>query len=526
MNGPSDKEREELINDQLSSKDSMAASSKNAHGFSRISAATRGETSIKRAALINMTFRYTAALLQMVYSIALARILSPSDFGVVAIAQVFVTFLALFQDMGLGAAIVQRQDLDGKDISRIFGFTSLVAVILGCALLLGGIPMAALYGEPILTGICSVLSAATFLSTLNTVPNALLMKSKRFFVVGLRQVTCVVLASAIGILSALAGAGPYAIAVYSVVNAGLAFAWNWMTNRVVPSYRGMMESVRKVFGYSAWLFGFNLVTYFSRNTDNLLVGYFFGTADLGNYSKAYQLMKYPQTYLTSVVTSVLHPMLAERQDDIEYVWSVYMKLTKALSLIGVFMSVLCFFCANEVVLILYGDSWTQTAACLRLLSISVWSQMVCGASGPMFQVLNRTREQFVRGLLIAVCVVAATLVGVAGGSVETVAAAVGLSFLVPFVLLLPTLVRRSFGRSIAEFLLAFAPDAAIAVGLSLVLSLFKWPDTKNPFLLMGSKLVVASLAYIALLVAFRQAKWLMVLLPSRISKRLSGQSAK
>jgi PST family polysaccharide transporter len=482
--------------------------------------AKSGETSIKRAALINMCSRYTAAFVGLAYSVILARILTPDDFGVVAIAQVFVTFFALFQDMGLGSAIIQRQDLETEDVSRLFGFSVLLAIVLGLALCVAGVPISMVYTEPRLVGICAALSATTFFSTLNTVPNALLMKSRRFVVVGIRQVTSTLLASALGIVSAALGAGPYAIVVYSVSGALINFAWNYATNSVRPMFRGMMESVKKVFGYSAYLFGFNLITYFSRNTDNLLVGYFFGSADLGNYSKAYQLMRYPQTYLTGVITGVVHPMLAEKQKDVDYIYDVYIRLSKALSLVGVFFSVFCFFSANEIVSVLYGERWASSAICLRYLSVSIWSQMVCGASGPIFQVLGRTKEQFIRGVLVSVVTIGATLVGVASGGIEGVALYVGLAYFAPFVLLLPLLIRMSFGRSEVQFLKVFAPDALIAgvmcVTLAIVGGVIHFGDLGT----LVVKLLASLIAYIAALVALGQARWLASFLPKSIRARM------
>lgn len=473
-----------------------------------------GETSIKRAALINMGARYGAAIVQLAYSVILARILSPEDFGVVAIAQVFVTFLALFQDMGLGSAIIQRQDLTDDDLSRLFGFSIALSLALGAAMAGVGIPVSAVYHEPMLLGICFALSLSTVFSTLNTVPTALLMKSKRFATVGLRQVFCAVAASGLGIASALLGAGPYAIVTYSVSSALLNLAWNWLSHPVKPSFREIMGSVRKVFGYSVWLFGFNLINYFSRNTDNLLIGYYFGAADLGSYSKAYQLMQYPQGYLTTVIAGVLHPMLAEKQRDVDHIYDVYLRVSKVLSLLGVFIAVFCFFSASEIVVLLYGNQWASTATCLRYLSMSIWPQMVCGASGPIFQVLNRTKEQFLRGLFVAAATVGAALTGIAMGSIESVSMLVGIAYFVPFVLLLPFLIRDSFNRNITSFLRMFAPDVAIAILLATCLTLVNSIDSWAPIASLLIKLVVGLVVYLALIIMLRQARWLSPVLPN------------
>lgn len=424
--------------------------------------AGQNRMTIRRAAFINMCSRYAAALVQFVYTIVLARLLTPDAFGLVAIAQVFVVFFGLFADMGLGSAIVQRQDLESVDISRLFGFSIVLGIVLGGLFACLGLPISNLYRRGELVLVCVFLSLSVFLSTLNIVPNALLMKQERFLVVGVRQVVCAVVASIVGVGCALVGVGYMSIVAYSVSNSLFVFSWNWGANRIRLIVHGMIGAARKVFSYSAWLFGFNLVNYFSRNADNLLAGYAFGAASLGNYSKAYHLMQMPQTYLTSVVTSVMHPILAKHQDNLDYIYSVFVRTAKILSLIGVFLSVFSFFCASETITVIYGEQWRVAVPCFQFLALSIWSQMVCGTSGSMFQVLNQTKLQFVRGAIIAVVVVGAAFVGVAYGSIEVIALRIGIAYFVGFMTLCPFLIRISFHREIRPFLKLFLPDLAIA----------------------------------------------------------------
>ncbi len=251
---------------------------------------TKKQMGIKRAAYINIAAKYSSALLQLAYSVILARILTPDDFGIVAIAQVFVVFFNIFSDMGLGAAIIQRQDLSKQDVSRLFGFTILLAVALALLFALFGIPISAIYERAELKNVCGLLSFSVFFATLNTVPNSLLMKQKRFLLVGIRQITSVLAASVIGVTLARVGIGYYAIVAYSIANSFIIFVWNYAPIRVIPVFKGILLSVRKVFSYSAYLFGFNVINYFSRNLDNLLVGVLFW------YCGAWKLQQSIPTY--------------------------------------------------------------------------------------------------------------------------------------------------------------------------------------------------------------------------------------
>lgn len=480
------------------------------------------EVGTKRAALLNILARYASLGIQLVYTAILSRLLTPEDFGVVAIAQVFVTFFSTFSDMGVGSAVIQRRDLTPSDIRSLFAFSLLVALGLGVLFALAGVPIAFVYSEARLKGVCAALSVSLVFSTINTMPNALIMKEKRFVRIGVRQVACSLVSSAVCIALAMMGLGLYAITVYSGFYALLLFAWNYSDRLITPDFNlaRMRRSVTKIFGYSAYLLGFDVVNYFSRNLDNLLVGYFFGTAMLGNYSKAYQLMRLPQSYLTSVVTPVLHPMLADRQDDRAYIYGVFLKSVKMLSLLGVFITVFCFFCADDIVSLIYGPQWGEAAVCFRLLAVSVWSQMVCGTSSTMFQVLNKTREQFARGVAIAVVIVSSILLGVALGSLEAVAMLVGVAYYIAFVTFLSFLIRKSFGMRVADFLRELLPDLLIAVVLSLYYALVG--GVQLP--LVGRfvfEVVSGGLLFLVLLALFGQLRWFDSLIPGRLRGALA-----
>lgn len=478
------------------------------------------ETSVKRAAFINVASRYSAIVIQLAYSVILARILSPDEFGIVAIAQVFVAFFNLFADMGLGSAVIQMRSLSKVDISQLFACSIVFGLGLSALFVVLGTPMAALYGREELRTVFLCLSFSVFFGTLNTIPNALLLKNKQFMSVGARQVVSTLFASVAGLASALAGASYVAIAIYSIAYNAFIFLWNFSSNAMKPIFKGSLCAVRKVFDYSAYLFGFNLINYFARNSDNLLIGYFFGAASLGNYSKAYQLMYYPLTYLTNIVTPVLHPMLVDRQEDKEYIYSFYIKTVKLLSLLGVYVTLLFCFCSEDIIMAMYGDQWLMAAPYLSLLSISIWSQMICGTSGTMFQLLNRTRDHFVRGFIISLTVTASIMLGVALGSIEAVALCVGVSSYVAFVTIGPFLIRRAFEQSVAKFYRELLPDLGIALCLACVFLFMSRLEVESVYLALAIKMAISGVAYVVLLILFRQFKWFKIVLPHALVGRL------
>ena len=254
--------------------------------------------SIKKAVYINAAARYSTLFLGLLFSAVLARILTPEDYGIVAVTVVFTTFFSLLSDLGLGAGIIQDKELNQEDIGHIFAFSLRLALVLAGAFALFSIPMSYFYGNPVYVPVGILLAVSLFFNTMNVVPNALLLKQKEFKSVALRIFCACIVSGIAGIVLALMGLKFYALVAQSIINSAFIFGWNYLSTRPPIARRVRRESLDRIRSYSGFLFGFNLINYFARNTDNLLIGKVMGPAQLGHYDKAYKLMLYPVNNLT------------------------------------------------------------------------------------------------------------------------------------------------------------------------------------------------------------------------------------
>ena len=144
--------------------------------------------SIGKASVINGAAKYSTVILNILFTAVLARILSPEDYGIVAITAVFTVFFGLFADVGLGAGVIQNQKLTKDNIGEIFSFNTFLAIVLALLFCLVSGPIAAFYNIPVLKPICCLLSIALFFNTMNSIPNAVLMKQQKFMLVGMRTI--------------------------------------------------------------------------------------------------------------------------------------------------------------------------------------------------------------------------------------------------------------------------------------------------------------------------------------------------
>nr|WP_302637877.1 lipopolysaccharide biosynthesis protein [Clostridium sp. CAG:221] len=299
---------------------------------------------------MNFFSKYSNIFIQLLLNSILARLLTPDDYGIVAIITVFISFFTVIADMGIGPAIIQHKDLSKKQISDIFIFTVFVGLLVSIGFILFSYPLAMFYDNRVYISLGIILSIGIFFNVVNMVPNALLLKDKQFKALGIRTVVITIIGGIITIILAIKGAKYYALVINSVFVGFLTFVFNYWYSKINIYWGFSLESIKKIKEFSSYQFGFNFINYFSRNSDNLLIGKFMGEVALGYYDKAYRLMLYPVQNLTHVITPVLHPILSDYQDDYDKIYSQYVKVVKILSLLGVFILVFCFFSAKEIIL--------------------------------------------------------------------------------------------------------------------------------------------------------------------------------
>ena len=428
--------------------------------------------SIKRAAIISFIARYSNVLVQLIINAILARLLTPDDYGIVAIITVFISFFTIIADMGVGPAIIQHKDLSKREISDIFIFTVLTAVVISIVFGIFSYPLSIFYGNKVYITLGLILSVAVFFNILNIVPNSLLLKNKQFKSLGIRTIWITVLGGILTIFLALKGAKYYALVINSVFIGFITFITNFYCSEIKIYWGFKLESIKKIKSYSTYQFGFNFINYFSRNLDNLLIGKFLGQVPLGYYDKAYKLMLYPVQNLTSVITPVLHPILSEHQKDKEYIYERYIIIVKILSLVGLFFGVYCFFAAKEVMLIIFGWQWVDSIPAFTILSLSIWPQVVTSSTGAIFQSLGATKELFKCGLITTGINVSLIITGLIMGRIEFVAVGVVISYAFSFIIAYKILVGTIFRKSFLAYLKSFIPHIAIAIIMSIGMIIF------------------------------------------------------
>lgn len=471
----------------------------------------KSESNLKRAVLVNAMSKYAGIVINLLFTMILARLLTPEDYGVVAVVMVFTTFFSLFSDMGLGVAVIQNKELSEKEINDIYSFTIILGVGLSLLFMLFSKPLCWFYGSNVYLGVGIVLGICLFFSTSNMIPNALLMKKKLFMIAAYRTIVEVIICGIITVVLALLGFKYYAIVLGQLCKNILTYVWNLHSTKLKFSARFRIKSIQKVIGFSLFQFGYNVVNYFARNLDNLLTGKFMGSAMLGYYDKAYKLMQYPIANLTHVITPVLHPILSDYQDDSEYIYIKYIQVIRFLALIGVPISCFCIFSSEEIIILFFGSKWIEAIPCFGWLSISLWAQMITSSIGSIFQSLNRTKELFFLGLLNSCMNVTAIVIGISTMSIERLAMCVGVCYILQFFTSYFVLIRVVLKQSMLAFFMQLWREIVIGGVLGISILAYR-VQLDNVFFSFGVKLAFIGLVYILVLILTGEYKLLLHIL--------------
>jgi len=414
--------------------------------------------------------KYSGVIISLIVAGILARLLSPNDFGIVAIATVIIAFFNLFTDMGVSPAIVQHKSLTEEELSDIFSFTVWTGIGISILFFAASWLIADYYQSEILQILCQLLSINLFFASANIVPGALFYRNKEFKFIAIRSFIIQMTGGVGAVTAALCGAGLYALIINPILSSILIFVISYQRYPQRLHLTLGLKVLRKIFSYSVYQFLFNVINYFSRNLDKLLIGKYMGMSALGFYEKSYRLMMLPLQNITQVITPVMHPIFSDFQDDKEKLATSYERIIRFLSFIGLPLSVLLFFTAEEVTLIIFGNQWLPSVPVFRILSLSVGIQIILSSSGSIFQAAGDTRSLFVCGFFSSVLNVTGILIGIFYfATLTAIATCIVITFTINFIQCYWMMYRVTFKRTAWSFVRQLIPPlmASVLIAASL-----------------------------------------------------------
>ena len=259
--------------------------------------------------------------------------------------------------------------------------------------------------------------------------------------------------------------------------------------------------MKKIFSFSAYQFMFNVINYFSRNLDKLLIGKYMDMVALGYYEKSYRLMMLPLQNITHVISPVMHPIFSDFQNDLTKLSISYNKVIRFLAFIGFPLSVLLCSCSKEIILIIFGEQWMPSVPVFQILSISVGIQIILSTSGSIFQAANDTRSLFICGLFSTLLNIIGILTGIFFfKTLEAVAWCICITFTINFVQCYIWMYKITFKEDLWKFWKQFlSPILLTGILIVCLLPIYYISDKSSIYaslLLKGSVFTIIYVAYV------------------------------
>jgi len=309
-----------------------------------------------RGASIRLLAESSTYLVQLAGVTVLARLLVPSDFGLVAVVTTFSIFFASIGQIGFPEAILQREEINHRDASNLFWINLALSTLLTLAFAAAGPLLAKLYADPRISRIAVVTSLSIFFTGTSVVHLALLDRRMHFVAVSANTIISRVLSVVLSVLLAWAGWGYWALVGAVIAQPVAASVGAWLFCRWGPSLPRRADGTPSLVFFAMNVSGVASLNYWTRNMDNLLVGWRFGPGPLGFYKKAYDLFVLPANQLFSTFPVAVSTLSRLARDPVQY-RRHFLGGLSALALVGMGAAGVLTFVGRDLVRLILGPAW-------------------------------------------------------------------------------------------------------------------------------------------------------------------------
>lgn len=381
---------------------------------------------------ISVLTRILVTFLQMGSVVILSRLLTPQDFGLVAMVTAFTNLFIALQDIGLTDATIQAPDINHSQVSTLFWINMAFSSLITLFLIMLAPVLSWFYRRHEVTLIMICLSFSFIFWGLGTQHIALLKRNMRFGTVATIDLASNLAGTVISIVAAVIGFGYWAIVIRTLSYAMLKMLLTWSLCTWRPSRPRKNTGARPLLKFGLNSVGYYIINYFGTNLDKTIVGKISGAEQLGYYSRAYYLTTAPSGQLTGSLFHVAASTLSKLRTNPADYRRYYLKAISTISFIGMPASVLMVVMSREIVLLLLGPQWGYASKIFSILGLSAGMNILYSTNGWIHVSLGRSDRWMRWGLFSTSVMVAGFGIGSLRGSAGIAAAYTAITILLTF----------------------------------------------------------------------------------------------
>ncbi len=358
-------------------------------------------------------YSYFSQALTFLSSMVVSRVLTPDNYGLVNLITVFTGFILVFSDGGLSYALI-RSDYGHTYHKVLTNLSIILGLILFTITVILAYPISIFYKNDRLIFPTLVLAFTFIVKSFSLTQGAVLAKKLNFAFIGKVTLFSTIIMLILNITLAYLGFSYWALIIPQIVSAiivAICYEWKVRLGFKLYSFAHILTAFRYTKKLIGSVIGFNAINYWSRNADNLIVGKYFGSTDLGLYSRAYNLLMLPIYFITGIFTSVLFPsmkLLRQQGGDIEKEYYFVLKTIQILAFPIVVVLVLY---PYQLVHFLWGEKWIKVGEFLPYFGILIFTQTLTNTIGQMLVLADKEREFMISGWITAAFIITGIVVG-------------------------------------------------------------------------------------------------------------------
>ena len=356
-----------------------------------------------------------AVAIQLVSTVVLGRLLSPEDYGIMAMVMAVTAFAGLFRDLGLSAAAIQRQELSRGQQSNLFWLNVAMGTLLTLGLVTGSSWVAAFYRKAEVRNVICLVAFNFVIGSLGTQSGVTLLRKLEFGKKAATEIAGSIVGLVVSIVLALRGHSYWSLAWGGVVSAVVTTTALFLFSGFFPSLPRPGTGLREMLKFGASITTFELINYFHRNLDNILVGRVCGTEALGLYSRAYSLLMLPINAMRNPILSVGFPAMSRLQYEPESFRNYYLQVVRLMALAAMPLTAFLFVSARPIVRLILGGKWEPICPIFSILAVVAFIQPMLTLWAMVVQSRGLGRRYVQMGILNTICSVAGFGVGLFWG---------------------------------------------------------------------------------------------------------------
>jgi PST family polysaccharide transporter len=331
---------------------------------------------------------------QMIATVVLARLLMPSDFGVVIMVTTFSLLLMSFGQNGYSEAVIQREEMDHFLASNLFWINLGVGLLLAIGFAGAGSVLARFYGDPRVARVAAWVSLTIFINGTSVLHLALLKRALHFSITSANDVLSNVVSVVVSILFARAGWGYWALVAGLIARPFVQSVGAWCLCQWIPSLPRRVPGTASIMRFALHVYGRFSFNYITRNTDNLLVGWRFGPASLGFYKKAYDLFLLPANQLLIPVSDVVLSTLSRLERGSAEYRRYFLNGLSILAFVGMGAGAVLTLVGKDLIRLLLGVKWDAAGQIFTFFGPGVGIMLICATTGIIHLSIGRADRWF------------------------------------------------------------------------------------------------------------------------------------